>query len=328
MEALEARYQATAPDDRLAFHATLAFYDLLTDGERFALERRFPHELAGEPQAAGASEATRVAWDLRSRELVVCMLQFGDRVLAARMDLVRSVAEQADLAVLAMTATGSFLELGKPMPGGVRRYVYRASARPGGRREDGAVKLTEPVVLGNALDVGPLRTTELLIVASGAALPADDDTTPGTMLFGPTEDEPQRAADPVRLAMTRFRVLVDAAGNASPTLAPERLARAASQAREVQQHVAPDGGLALDKVAAVTTGNGSRYEVVVADGTLDLVRHSGDAVQWLYDVNIGEQLVTPGAPLVLFHMGRHRGRSEAKKVAFVFRVVSVEPSAE
>lgn len=331
MQDLEDRYQATAPDDRLAFHSSLPFHGLLDDGERFALERRFPHELAGDPTAGDASEATRVAWDLRARELIVCMLQFGDRVRAARMDLVRSVAADAELAVLAMTATGSVVELGRPMPGGARRYVYRASARPGGRREDGAVKLAEPIVLGNAVEVGDLRTSELLIVAAGPNLPPDDDFVPGTMLFGPVEDEPRRESDPIRLAMTRFRVLVDAAGNASKSLEPELLQVAAKQAIAIQQKIEPDGGRALAAVKAFTTGNGSRYEVVVAGGgppdappPIDLVRHAatGDTVHWLYDVSIGDQRLVEGAPLVIFHTGR----GSQSKVAFVFRVVSVQAS--
>jgi len=324
MADLEERYAAASPDERMAMHLGLAYYGLLDDDERFALERRYPNELSGAPDATDAAEGVRVVWDLRSRELTVCMLQFGERVLNARMDLVRAVEPGAPVAVLAMTATGSFLELEPPLPDGSRRYVYRASARPGARRSDGAVKLAEPVKLGNPVELETIRTSELLIVASGPELPEDDDTLPGRMLlFGPVEDEPKpQGSDPLRFGATRFRVLVDASQNATDGSRPILQQRAAELAAELQRNAAPEGGYPLTALAWFTTGSGARYDVM-QHGDLDLVRHGadGERVQWLHDPHIGAQRVVEGAPLVIFHSGARN----LKKVAFVFRVALVGP---
>jgi hypothetical protein len=326
MAAIEQRYLAASPDDRMAYHLGLGYYELLSDEERFALERRFPNELTGEPGSVDSTEGTRVAWDLRSRELIVCMLQFGERVLEARMDLVRQVAPAEDVAALAMTATGSFLELGRPLPDGSRSYTYRASARPGGgRRSDGMVRLEEPLLLGNAVWLDTrFRTSELLIIATGPTLPSGDDVTPGRpKLFGPVEDEDKpQPDDPMRVGFTRFRVLVDAAQNAAEVARAELHERAAQVAQELQRRLADAGGYLLDELAAFTTSNGTRYEVR-QHGAMDVVRRGADdeALVWMSDADIGAQTVVAGAPLVIFYRGVHA----ARKVAFVFRVAAVEP---
>lgn len=324
MADLEERYLAATPDERMAQHVGLSFYGMLSEDERFVLERRFPNELTGAPDAPDAAEGVRVTWDLRSRELIVCMLQYGEKVLEARMDLVRVVAPDADVAVLAMTATGSFLELGRPAADGTRDYVYRASARPRAQRVDGKIKLVEPVRLGNPIELEGIRTSELLIVASGAELPPDDGTLPGRqLLFGPVEDEPApQSSDPMKVGATRFRVLVDAAENATDGTRQAFQESAAILAGELQRAAAPDGGYPLTALAWFTTGSGARYDVM-QHGDMDLVRHGseGEPVQWMHDASIPGQVVAEGAPLVIFHSGVRN----AKKVAFVFRVAQVGP---
>jgi len=325
MRDLENRYLAASPDERMTLHEQLAFHELLTDEERFALERRFPHELEGDPRAPDASEGVRVSWDLRSREIIVCMLQFGDRALATRnLDLVRSVAPTEDRAVFAMTATGSFLELGCPLPDGTRHFVYRASARPGGQREEGTAHLTEPVVLGNRVTLGDLRTSELLILASGPELPAYDETVPGTMLHGPIEDTHEASTnDPMRVGMTRFRVMIDTAENAVASLRPALHERAAALAADLQQRMAPPGGgLTLAEAASFTTANGARLEVDDLGNAFDLVGRSpdGQSTRWLYEAYIGDQRLVAGAPLVIFH----RGESGQRGVACIFGLARVE----
>lgn len=325
MRELEDRYRASPPDERMRMHERLAFYDLLNDEERFALERRFPHELEGDPTAADAPEGVRVSWDLRSRELIVCTLQFGERALAARdMDLVRRVEPTEDRAVFAMTATGSFLELGCPMADGTRCFVYRASARPGGHREEGTARLDEPILLGNRVTLGAIRTSELLIVAAGPELPPYDETIPGTLLHGPTDDAHEGLSDPMRVGMTRFRVMIDTAENADEPLRPAFHEKAAALAAELQQRMArADGGLGLAQAAAFTTATGSRYEIEDLGNGFDLVRraHDGGSNQYFYEADIGDQRLVPGAPLVIFH----KGAGGLRTVSYVFRLAGVEP---
>jgi hypothetical protein len=55
MRALEDRYLAASPDERMAMHTQLAFFDQLSDEERFALDRRFHG--SWRPDAADATEA-------------------------------------------------------------------------------------------------------------------------------------------------------------------------------------------------------------------------------------------------------------------------------
>lgn len=327
MRDVETRYLAASPEERMTMHEDLAFFTLLNDEERFALERRFPHELAGDPLAPDSSDGVRVSWDLRSRELIVCMLQFGDRALAtASMDLVRSVAPFEAVAIFAMTATGSFLELGYPLPDGSRHFVYRASARPGGHREEGTTTLDEPILLGNRVSLGNIRTSELLILAAGPELPPYDETVPGTILHGPTEDAAEgHTSDPMRVGMTRFRVLIDTAENAEEPLRPSFHERASALAAELQQHMAPrGGGLTLAQATAFTTANGARYEIDdVGNNAFDLVRRTpdGQSTQWFYEADIGEQRLVEGAPLVIFH----KGAGGLRSVGYVFRLASVEP---
>lgn len=325
MQALEARYEASAPDDRMAFHVALSFYELLTDDERFALERRYPNELVGEPGRGDATEGTRVTWDLRSRELMVCMLQYGDKLLQGRLDLVRAVEPDEDTALFAMTATGSFLEIDRPAADGTRAYTYRASARTKAELEDGVVRLREAVRLGNRVTLGERRTSEILFLAAGPMLPPDDDALPGRqLLFGPIEDETRpQALDWLRVGSTRFRVLVDALENAVGAERVELQDRLVLLAASLQKKAAPGGGHALKELAWFTTGSGARYDVMSFD-TLDLVRHGADEaepVSWLHDAWIPEQAVVPGAPLVVFHAGVRN----AKQVAFVFKVDEVGP---
>ncbi len=318
MQEIEDRYRAASPDERMAMHRALPFYRLLTDEECFVLERRFPTELDGAPTDDDATEGVRVAWDLRARELVACMLQYGQRALSTKMELVRSAAPTEDVAVLAMTATGSFLELDRPDADGKRRFRYRSSARVHGTRQDGEVVLAEPVLLGNRFTHGDLRTSELLIVAAGPALPAEDFSVPGPLLYGPVEEA--AVASSMRVGMTRFRVLVDAAENATGDDRRALQERAAALARDLQALAKPEGGLPLRALAWFVTGSDARYDVM-QHGALDLVRHGDDhePVSWLHDADIGEQSVTEGAPLVVFHAGARNVR----KVAFIFRVAMV-----
>jgi len=331
MADLEERYLAATPDERMEQHLALAYYSQLTEDERFVLERRFPNELASAPDATDGPDATegvRVTWDLRSRELIVCMLQYAERVLEARMDLVRVVEPLADVALLAMTATGSFLELDRPASDGSRAYVYRASARPQAQRVAGYIKLSKPVRLGNPVELESIRTSELLIVAAGPDLPPDDHSLPGRqLLFGPVEDEPvPQSSDPMKVGATRFRVLVDAAENAADELRQSfqesAMVLAADLQRAAAAHRADGGGYPLTALAWFTTGSGARYDVM-QHGDMDLVRHGseGEPIQWLHDASIPEQMVAEGAPLVIFHTGLR----SAKKVAFVFRVAQVGP---
>lgn len=325
MQSLEARYEAAEPDDRMSFHVGLAFYSLLTDEERFALERRYPNELLGEPGQADATEGTRVTWDLRSRELIVCMLQYGDKLLQGHLDLVRAVEPDEDAAIFAMTATGSFLEIERPAADGTRPYTYRGSARRNAELEDGVVKLREPVRLGNRVVLGDRRTSEILFLAAGPMLPPDDDSLPGRqLLFGPIEDETRpQALDWLRVGSTRFRVLVDALENTVGEARIELQDRLVLLAASLQKKAAPEGGHRLTELAWFTTGSGARYDVMNFD-SLDLVRHGADdaePVSWLHDAWIPEQQVVPGAPLVIFHAGVRN----AKQVAFVFKVDEVGP---
>ena len=324
MQEAEDRYLKSSLDDRMGMHRALTFYQLLNDEERFVLERRFPNELDGQPDAPNAPDGVRVAWDLRSRELIVCMLQFGQKVLAAGMDLVRTVQPDESLAIFAMTATGSFLEMGPPMSHGTRRYIYRASIRPGGRREDGAFKLEAPILLGNRVDLPTRRTSEIMIIAAGQHLPPDDDTLPGSILYGPPEDEPAKQPnDPMRVAMTRFRILVDAAENAEPGGLRAGFQKAAAEvAKDLQEMALAGGGHPLLKVKSFTTGSGARYELKRGPEGVDLVRHDaeGKSTIWLQGADIADQRVVQGVPLVIFYEGS-RG---VKNVSFVFRVAKVE----
>ena len=131
------------------------------------------------------------------------MLQYGQRALSAKMELVRSVDPRDDVAVLAMTATGSFLELDRPDADGKRRFRYRSSARVHGTRQEGEVVLAEPVLLGNRFTHGELRTSELLIVAAGPARPAEDFSVPGPLLFGPVEEAAVAGSNARRSCSTR-----------------------------------------------------------------------------------------------------------------------------
>lgn len=325
MQEVEDRYRAASPEDRMAFHLGLVFYNLLTDEEHFALERRFPNELKGEPHKGGATEGTRVAWDLRSRELVVCMLQYGERVLAAGMDLVRKVEPDEDVAVLAMTATGSFLELDRPGEDGTRDFVYRASVRPTHElRNDGNAKLEDAILLGNPVYIGDLRTSELLIVAAGPNPAPDDDAIPGgALLFGPLEDALLPHQDDVfRVGMTRFRVLIDMAENCEGSMRASLHEGAADLACELQWRVSDGGGFMLEELKWFETGSGARYEVMQHDG-LDLVRRvpDGSPVMWFVGARIGAQMVTVGAPLVVFYSGVRN----VSQVAFMFRVKRLQP---
>jgi hypothetical protein len=252
------------------------------------------------------------------------MLQYGERVLTLGMDLVRQVEPDDDVAALAMTATGSFLELGRPNAEGMRRFVYRASVRPGGERDSGEVELDDKLLLGNPVFLGQRRTSELLIIAAGPNEPPDDDTIPGGMLlFGPLEDElyPHKD-DLVRIGLTRFRVLIDMAENCTGPMRTMLHERASLLAAELQSQIDGEGGYLLEELQWFETSSGSRYDVM-QHGDMDLVRHGADgsAVLFFHLPDIGPQLVTAGAPLVVFYSGVRA----AKQVAFMFRIAKMQP---
>jgi len=327
MEAAEARYRDASAEARLAMHAELAFYGLLEDGERIILERRFPNELAGEP-TADAPLGVRVAWDFRCRELVVAMLCYGDLVLAGKLDLVGAVVPQEPVEVLALTATGSMVELRRPDADGRRRWVYRPSARQDGRYREGNDVLAERVKLGNRMELGGLRTSEVLVLAAGEALPdpATIQERTGSLLFAPAKDTGASGPVPdgVRVAGTRYRVLVDAAGNASDAERPLIQKRIVALAAEIQAMLSAGGGAALHEVAALVTSSGSRYEVeVTSDGRIDLTRHSahGQKVTLQYaDAEARGQTVVKGAPLVIEHIAFAGNRV----CSYIFRVAEIE----
>lgn len=325
MEAVEASYRAASAERRLALHGELPFYELLEDGERIVLERRYPNELVEEPTTASPL-GVRVAWDFRSRELVVAMLSYGDLVLAGKLDLVGSVAADHDAAVLALTATGSVVELSSPDESGARAWVYRPSIRQRGHRRQGTDPLTAPVKLGNRLQLGGLRTSELLVIAAGPGLPDPDGVAArhGSMLFSPDGDTLEDGApDEVRVAVTRYRVLVDAAGNASDEDRAELQERIIALAAQIQRTLAPQGGIPLSDVGSLVTSSGSRYEVSVAeDGRVDLTRHAAGgerAVTQYADAEIKGQTVVKGAPLVIEHVP-FAGR---RVCSYIFRVAAI-----
>jgi hypothetical protein len=167
MKAAEDRYAAASDDEKRAMNGALTFYDLLTIGERAALERRFPEQLTEEPTRPTAEPELRQLWDTHSRNLVLRMLEFGNEVLARHMDLVGNVAIDGHGAVLALTSTGSIIELGPPDSDNLRAYHYRPSPRADRGPEDGTVTLTEPVHLGDRMYLGGKATSEVIVLAAG-----------------------------------------------------------------------------------------------------------------------------------------------------------------
>lgn len=167
MRAAEDRFHAADDEGKRALNQALTFYELLTVGERAAIERRFPEDLADSPTAAHASPELKALWDTHSRNLVLRLLEYGDEVLARHMDLVGRVAPDGHGAVLAITSTGSILELGPPDADNVRTYHYRPSPRPDRGPSSGTVTLTEPVHLGDRMHLGGAATSEVIVLAAG-----------------------------------------------------------------------------------------------------------------------------------------------------------------
>lgn len=167
MRAVENRYEAVDDEGKRTLNRDLAFYDLLTIGERAAIERRYPEDLTIEPTSANASAELRQLWDTHARNLVVRLLAYGDEVLARHMDLVGHVAPDGHGAVLAITSTGSIIELGPPDTNNQRTYHYRPSPRPDRGPSSGTVTLTEPVQLGDRMHLGGKATSEVIVLAAG-----------------------------------------------------------------------------------------------------------------------------------------------------------------
>ncbi|TNF24286.1 MAG: hypothetical protein EP329_25170 [Deltaproteobacteria bacterium] len=306
MEEVEARYQALAPDDRLLAHEKLDFYGLLVDEERRALAHRFPRELAATPDSLRASAAVRTAWDFRARELVVCMLQFGAEALARRLELVSTLRPAATQGAMALTTSGSIIDLSAPDADGSRHWIYRPGVRRDHKAREGKVILEATVRLGERVDLGRIVTSEVLVLAVGdlrqlgGANPAVPE---GTRLFTPAEDTVPgaRESDEFRLETTRFRVYADAMGNAWGDARKALAKRAAIQARAVQDILAPGKGAALADVAELTAVTGTRFVVHKKRRRVDLERlpqgHTHAATR--EDVHIGAQRVVRGAPLVV-----------------------------
>lgn len=167
MRAVEGRYQAADDEGRRALNRELVFYELLSIGERAALERRFPEQLTVAPEHASATAELKQLWDTHARNLVLRMLDFGDEVLSRHMDLVGRVHPDGHGAVLALTSTGSIIELGPPDSDNARTYHYRPSPRPDRGPSSGTITLTEPVQLGDRMVIDGVATSEVIVLAAG-----------------------------------------------------------------------------------------------------------------------------------------------------------------
>lgn len=305
MEVVEKQYQALPPDARLAAHEQLRYFQLLADEERRALAARFPGELSGDPTSLRATSVIRTSWDFRARELVVCMLQFGAEALARHLDLVASLSPGGRHGAMALTTSGSIIDLSPPEADGTRRWIYRPGVRRNHKPREGKVVLARDVRLGERVDLGRLVTSEVLVLATGDLRELGGDSPPvpeGTRLFTPAEDTVPgaRSSDEFRLETTRFRIFADAMGNAWGDERQALVARAVEQAIAVQRVLAPGKGLALGDVAELTAVTGTRYVVHKKRRRVDLERFPQGTTHATVreDVNIGEQRVVRGAPLV------------------------------
>jgi len=168
MEEVEARFVQASEAETASLHEGLPFYALLTVGEAAALERRFPDELADTPDGPKSSPALWRAWDKRARDLVGYMLKYGAAVLAGQFDLVGRVGVDAPVEALALTASGSIIEIEIPGEDGLRTYRYTPSARAGGTVRAGRTRLEADVVSGNALSLDGRKTLEIIVLAAKA----------------------------------------------------------------------------------------------------------------------------------------------------------------
>lgn len=307
MRGIDQGYRAASADERHDYHHALAHYGLLTDLERCALSRRFPRDLVAPPSWLPGQERTRASWDTKARDLVLAMLAFAERVRPARLEFVAKVEASEDAVVMALTASGSTIELGRPAPDGTRHVVYRTEERV----EEGDVVLAEPLRLGRPMRLGRNRTSDVLVVARGAELPA-------VLPSAPVE----RAHDELR---ARLRQAVETSENAVGKTRRLLQDKAVALACEIQRKVAPGGGHALRDVAWFASGSGSRYEVMPHDD-LDIVRRAPDelACVWMHKADIGPQTIVEGAPLVIFYSGP----LGADKVAFVFNIAQSQRLAK
>jgi len=312
MEDAERAYRELPADARLAMHAVLPFYGLLSTAERAVLERRFRGELAHDPEDPGlpqnVRQATRVAWDFRSRELVLAMISYADEVIAARLDLGGRLDADADACALALTATGSIVEIRRPGADGARPFVYRPSARPGERVLRGRAALSEAVHLGDRIRLGDLVTSEVLVLATAKDLP-EYNAPPRYALYGDAEgDAGADDEDGVsRLDALRFRVMAEALQRVEPDDLPAAEARLVAQAVVMQATASQRRpALPMRRVSAFKTGWGLTYEVEpgpsLSGERFILVGTRVDDPERrivLPGVDVGEQRVVVGAPLVL-----------------------------
>jgi len=323
----EAHYQSMLPEERLAAHERLRFFALLVDEERQALAARFPRELAGDPTSPRASVAVRTSWDFRARELVVCMLQFGAEVLARHLDLVATLQPGSGHGAMALTTSGSIIDLSAPDAEGARHWIYRPGVRRNHKPREGKVVLSRAVTLGARVDLGRMVTSEILVLAVGALHEfggASPSVPEGTRLFTPAEDTVPgaRDGDEYRLETTRFRIYADAMGNAWGDARQALVDKAVAQAVAVQHLLAPGKGLPLDEVGELTAVTGTRYVVTKKRrGRVDLERfpqgHTHATVN--EDVHIGDQRVVRGAPLVVLDR-------QGEAAGVIFEITAVSPA--
>jgi hypothetical protein len=306
MRGIDNGYRAARSDEREAYHAALAYFSLLSDGERLALSRRFPGELAAPPSWLPGAEHTRAAWDTRCRELVLAMLAFGERVRSSRMEFVRRVEVRDDSAVMVLTASGSTFELGRPAPDGTRHMTWRGDRRG----DETEAILSSPLEVERAARLGYDGSSDVILIARGEELPAAP---------GPAAD----ASDIAELR-ARLREAVGALDRASGITRRAIQDKAVALACEIQNKVAPYGGHQLHELAWFESGSGSRYEVMQHDG-LDLVRRAPEelACVWMHDADIRSQTIVEGAPLIIFYSGPRA----AHKVAFVFNIAASQAVA-
>lgn len=314
MRELEGDFQSAGPRDQQRLHVAGAFYWLLSDLERAALARRFEDELGTLNPTQGSDERVRITWDRCSRILVREMLEFADAVDEVGMVLVNEVGPHDDVAVMALTTSGSLLEIDRPKPDGTRYFSYLS--RSSGERSIGEERLAGSLGAGLPARLGANRTSGLLLIATGPELPFTDEDEWEEL----SQDE-VTVDDPIREGFATIREVAKASRNASGAFREALHDKATAVATLLQQVFAPDGGYRLSELEWFETSNGSRYEVRQHE-TLDLIRCATDGGEtiWMFDVDIGEQEVVEGAPLVF----RYTDTGHERRIAFVFRVAALQ----
>lgn len=305
MRGVDNAYRTARADERETYHAALAYYSLLTYGERLALSRRFLEELASPPSWLPGHERSRVTWDLRSRDLVLAMLAFGERVRASGMELVPRLEVDDDSAVMVLTASGATLELEAPAPDGTRRMTRRRA----GCDDQGVAIISSPLELHRPARLDFERSSDVILIARGAELAG-----------APGGD----GASDIAVLRSRLREAMSALDRVEGITRHAIQDKAVALACEIQRKLAPYGGQLLHELSWFETSSGSRYEVRQHDG-LDLVRRAPDelACVWMHDADIRSQTIVEGAPLIIFYSGPRN----VPQVACVFRIATSEAIA-